>query len=945
MLAMRVMTFASSLVATAFFLFSTLVYAVGPDPARDWRSAETAHFRLHFEARHRAQAQYVAALAERIHLRVTRWLDWIPNSKTEVVIADFTDQANGFASPLPYNTVYLFLAPPDDGELLQNDEWLKLVFTHEYIHIVHLDKASGTPLGLRSVFGRFPFLFPNLLQPTWLVEGLAVYGESSPAEKLGRLKNSQFEALLRVEAEKGFLTLREVNADGRALPLNRAYLYGAYFYDFLAERYGEGAILGLVAGYSDNLLPFRVLSNPEAVTGKPMDVLWEEFLAYLRHRLAAQRAALQVFPASQGERVLTAPDIGALAQGPDGSLYAVRYDGLTSARLVRRSPGGALESIAQVARNARIDVSVNGQVLIVQPEVYGEHDYFNDLYLLREGILSNLERLTHGGRMREVVWLREGESGRGGGFAALRRDANGASSLWQLAANGEPLVELYRAAPDEALLGLAAHPKQQALVFVSLQRGVWRVIEWTPAGTKVLLADSAVKSSPRYASDGEALLLLADYDHVPNLWQLRKGGDQAYELSLLTHTHTAITGLSGTARNKGIYLTTVVAEGDAVHQLGEPFVPIITRVQTPSAELAKPISETSAQPASLLREERSYSAWPSLLPHSWFPLLQAADGAVIIGAFVFGADVLGVHQYVATPMVELTQGEALGAFSYLYDQRFALSASRQLEVEATTGGQRKEIAAYIVDDHLQALALLPHTRREWRVFAGLGAALDRSRLKVVGGDALRFQDEQLAGLVVGYDSRRVEWLSEGPSQGLSLMLVAEQGMRQSEFPGRAWHLSAGAFLPVGNTVLAARWRAGRADEDAEPFSVGGIAFVPDLPRLNQRRFGLRGYDGGAQRGRRMRLGTLEWRLPLADIDRHLMLPPAGINRLSATLFIEAGSAWSGEAAPKDLRSRGVELLGEIKLGYRLPLDTRLGYVEALDQPRDKRLYLTLGRAF
>lgn len=934
---MRRNEFAPKLLGFLLLLLAPAAHALGPDPARDWRSAETAHFRVHFESRHREQAERVAELAEGIHPRVTRWLDWMPRSKTEVVLADFMDQANGFATPLPYNTIYLFLSSPDEGELLQNNEWLKLVFTHEYTHIVHLDKAAGTPLALRSVFGRFPFLFPNVWQPTWLIEGLAVYAESSPAEKLGRLRNSPFEALMRIEAEKGFLSLREINADGRGLPRNRAYLYGAYFHDFLTERYGGNAVPGMVAAFSDNLLPFRVHSNPQAVTGKSMDVLWDEFLAYLKQRFAVQRAALQAAPERQGAAVFSAPDLGAIAQASDGTVYVVRHDGLTEPELLRRTGNGDFKSITRVARTARVDVSSDGQVLVVQPEVIDEHDYYNDLHVLRDGAL---ERLTVGGRWREVVWL--GSSGQAGGFAGLRREADGGSALWRLDAKGVAETELYRAAAGESLLGLAAQPNGSALAFVSLQRGIWRLLEWTPEGVRVRLADSAIKFQPRYANDGEALLFLADYDNVPNLWRLDRREDGAPELSSLTHTHTAVIGLSSPA-SEGVYLKTLGPTGETLNHLPEPLSPISTRPVEPAGTTPPP--SPPAAPDASLSAERSYSPWPSLLPRSWFPVLQIADGAVIAGAFVFGSDILGVHQYVATPLVELTQGEALGELSYLYDQRFAVSAARRLHVEATTGGRQKEIAAYTIDDHVQALALLPHTRREVRTFVGIGGALDRSDFKVVDGGHVRFQDERLLGLVVGYDSRKTQWLSEGPSQGAVFSLIAEQGLAGSDFPGAVQHVAASGFVPLGETVLAGRLRFGRADADAEGFSLGGIegVFLQDLPQLNQRSFGLRGYDGSAQQGLQMRLGTLEWRVPLADIDRHAMLPPIGINRLSATLFVEAGSAWAS-GGPNDLRSRGVELLGEIKLGYRLEIDARLGYVEALDGLQDKRVYLTVGRA-
>src|SRR5688572_22090476 len=147
------------------------------DPALAWRTLETANFAVHFADRHRVQARAVAAAAERLLPPVTTLLRWKPADRIQVVVLDSADFANGLASPLPFNFTMIFLAPPDEGELLQNREWLDLVLVHELFHIVHLDMARGPALGLRRVFGRVPFFFPNGLQPRWITEGLAVHAE------------------------------------------------------------------------------------------------------------------------------------------------------------------------------------------------------------------------------------------------------------------------------------------------------------------------------------------------------------------------------------------------------------------------------------------------------------------------------------------------------------------------------------------------------------------------------------------------------------------------------------------------------------------------------------------------------------------------------------------------------------------------------------------------
>ena len=91
-------------------------------------------------------------------------------------------------------------------------------------------------------------------------------------------------------------------------------------------------------------------------------------------------------------------------------------------------------------------------------------------------------------------------------------------------------------------------------------------------------------------------------------------------------------------------------------------------------------------------------------------------------------------------------------------------------------------------------------------------------------------------------------------------------------------------------------------------------------------------------------------MPIVDIDRHGMVPPFGINRLSGTVFFDIGGVWAvGANGPAQYRrGAGLELRGETKLLYALPLDLRLGVGRALDPiPGRGRTqgYLTITQSF
>jgi hypothetical protein len=884
------------------------------DPGLRWRTLESVNFAVHFPEPHRAQARIVAAAAERILPSLTGLLSWQPRSRIQVVVLDSADFANGFASPVPFNYTMVFLSPPDEGSLVQNREWLDLVLTHELFHLVHLDKARSAPLGLRSVFGRLPFLFPNALQPRWIVEGLAVHAESDARLAYGRLGNSHFEGMMRAEAGRGFLSIAEINAGGRGFPLNRDYLYGGYFFAFLQARYGEKAVTDFVESYSDNIIPFRVHSNPLVVTQKSMDDLWTEYQRWLEARFAAKVASPQEGQVLERAFSLTSPALGA-----DGTRWYVRADGWTRPKLVRQPPGAEAAAIRSIEEDSRLFASADGGVMLAEPEICRNYNYYYDLGRVADD--GSLKPLTRCSRARFAAPL-------GGERVIVLRVESGQAQVATL--EGEVL---YRAAPGESLTGLAA--RAGGVVVTSLRDGRWSLIEIAAGRARVLLSDQAIKHSPRFG-DRDELFFIADYGKVFNVWSLDRGG----QLSRWTQSAHGVRDISAPQRGE-ILLTTIEAEGDALRLYRLPDAPL------EQLSALAPAQSTATPMASLDLPDRSYSPWRSLLPRSWLPLIEIADGAVKLGVTTFGQDALGLHQYSISPVVEVTQGELLGTAVYIYDTRHALIGLRQMTVNASSGG---EIEAYTTQESGQWISTWRYLKLASRFYWGLGGALERETRHVVGGPSTSPQDERVLGLVAGIDTRRSHWYSEGPSHGLQLRLFAEtsRGLHGT-FTGDVYRADVRAHFPLGPTVLSLRWNEATGEDSAEPFQLGGSDsdFATLLPVLNQRTFALRGYNSGEPvlTGPRARVATVELRVPLSDIDRHAMVPPVGLNRVAMNLFYDVGAAWPHGADPDYYRGIGVELMSEVRLGYLLGADLRLGIADGLDGPGKTTVYLRLGRSF
>lgn len=933
---------------------SSLSAAVSHRAGLEWSSMESKHFQVHFHQGLEGSAHKVLTVAEAVHTRLSAFLEWQPEERTEIVLTDEYDVSNGYASPYPANRMTLFLSAPDEINGLEDyDDWLELVFTHEYLHILHLDKASGTPQYLRGLFGRFLLLFPNMFQPSWFIEGLATYTETDLARGVGRGQSSYYDMLMRMETLHGLKPLRQINQPIASWPMGTVpYLYGVYFYQFLADRYGEEKIKQLVDNYSSNLIPFRINTNTRRVLGKDLDQLWSEFGAYLDERYQKQQD--QSAQGVNGGRPLTDSGYfdGPLAQGPDGTLYYIDYDATRRPALMRLVQDGKPERLAEVGFRSRIALHPQQGLLLAQPEVCDNAAYYYDLYRYDlDG--GHKRRLTQCGRYRMAVWSPDGNqiiavhnTGGENALHLLDSDGHRVAVLWQ-GSHGEVVSHIDWSPDGNKLVASLWRPGQGwDLALFNLETKDWTALTHTVA----------IENHPHFDRSGQHVIFSADYDGIYDIYRMTVSNGQIEKL-------TDVIG--------GAFYPQISADGSRLTYVGYSATGFDLYRQTLEEhplQRVKPEQGSGAlspapSPPVTVSKPHAYSPSHSLRPTWWFPSIYVDKDYTEIGFITAGNDTLQRHNYAVGLAYDAQNQWGYGSLDYIYD-RFTpilkLHADNSYEMWRDTNDVLLKVRAY---RNYQAEVVLPWITNDSRWSLHLGAGEESSDDERVEDPAwaeptLR---DRLAGMALVYNSAMEFPRGISRVDGREVMVTGEDSdvISGSDYRGRVYSLDWKEFLRLGGAnVLGLRLVGAEGEEGSRPFRLGGIVDTNPLPQIfdtpaanspfNRRKYALRGYEEGLQQltGNHMRLASLEWRFPVMRVERGWMSPPLGLHQLHGTLFTETGTAWfAGQAKDDYYSSYGVEFKADTILFYSLMARLSLGYAHGVDAIGEDQYYLRLGGGF
>jgi len=369
-----------------------------------------------------------------------------------------------------------------------------------------------------------------------------------------------------------------------------------------------------------------------------------------------------------------------------------------------------------------------------------------------------------------------------------------------------------------------------------------------------------------------------------------------------------------------------------------------------------------------------FSALRSALPRFWLPV---AFGDTALGTFVgittLGFDAVNRHTYLIDLAYDFAHGRWAGDLNYSYaglgNPVINLDVVRdwdytgRIAVRDSAGNITDLFKSYEREDRVTLMSVL--SNRRWRHSAALQLGVEGVELHrgILGNVRFRDPRDRMMGVVAG--------LGLGNDRAPAFAISLEDGARASTFGRRRFELnpssgndasyneyfgSGAAYKSIdwfgfAHQVVALRGSGlVRTGTGTGPESVGGI--VDFLP--------VRGFNKDERIGYKAWSASLEYRLPLALIGRGSKLRPFFLDRLSLSLFSDAGNATCSAAQRQlysscagnpsrptsTLVSAGAELNANAALLTFFPVWLRGGFAVPLQgSARSAQWYLTFGQAF
>ena len=975
------------IVLTAIALCTASAYAQRIAPDESWRTLDTEHFRVTFPAHLEDLGRRAAERAEWAHARLSEQFIDAPRGIIDLVLTDHIDVSNAFANPWPSNRIIIFARPPIDSfGLAYFDDWLELAVVHELTHIFHIDRP-GRYSWLYKPFGRVP-VFPAIATPLWNIEGIATWYESA-LTGTGRVHGTFHKMVLRTAALEGrFESIGQAGGNSPQWPGGtRAYAYGSLFFEHLIQKYGRDRMIAFVKAVEKQWIPYRLNAAGRNAFGTTLTNEWKAWADTQRTAAAELDTHLVKFGAitepeaiTRGARYASHPKVS-----PDGkTLYYIRSDGRSDARLVSAQLDGGGESTVSLINGTTFAFAPNGDIVFAQFDFAGPHRIFSDLYRVTPG--SDVRRITTHARLTAP-------SVSPAGWAVAVAEGGGTNGLAQVNLSNGIIETLVSPDPDIHWAYPAISPDGRWIAATRWTQGHHDIVLLNARGNLVreVTRDRALDFAPSWSANGQWLVWASDRSGIPNILAAKIDNGQVSPPVMLTNLRTGAAYPSVDPSGRWLYFSAYHVNGWEIERI--PFNPTAAP-PAPRADATHTVTEIANRPRGRAEGQvRAYSPLETLRPYYWLPIIndpiavpahRKGETAIprtevlgtSIGARTSGIDLVRRHEYeigahIFLPIKSSSSGRSAGDLSYRYNglgnPSLGLSLSQNWDEDGARLYQKSTDAPietfFVLERERRASAsmTLVKSRARSRTSLTVSGGLVREDREVLDSalqttDRVRLDDPRstLGELSVRFSATnaRSHAFQMGAATGTSFSVRVR---RRHDLSPNSNDRSVNDFRGTIRTymrlphwfpgrqfaapVLALRTSAGASrgpGSDNGYFDIGGAESIT---------FPVRGYDTSTRSGQHAWSASLEYRAPLALENRGLVALPIHYNRIFWTFFADAANTFGSDTSQsRPLLSAGTEIIIDYYVLYSA-IRYRLGVAYRFTDPEGVGYYVRVGTSF
>lgn len=898
------------------------------DPRRSWYTLETDNFSIHFSVKGAlteeriAFAQEVAAVAEEVRKTFQDSIGVIPAGKVHLIVADFFDSYNGWATPLPSNTITIIPTPPA-GSKTNDDHWLRTLLLHEYSHIIQMDQAHGVNNFLRRIFGKI--VLPNALLPTWLLEGYAVYNETRFGN-FGRLRSAEWQMMLRAAIQEDkFLPIDRCgsyflqNYPGALAP----YLYGSWFFEYIARKQSNLSWERFNLSNSRQL-PFFENRTAKGILDGGFPFLWKKWQTELGHWADSIEKELKKLPIITNLKQLTYEGYNisspcwsrngvevyylSFTEREEPAIKALNLGTLTTTVLYRGRVSGSLTT------------SSDGRWLGFTQTTLKENGYEENNIFLYEFETGKVRQLTFGERTQDPDFASDTNL-----LVYVRNTLEKSELVILDLASGESRVIC-----EGENKTIYHHPKFSPggrLIAV----GVWRpggyadieLIDLKTGWTIPITEDRANDLFPTWSRTGKFLFFVSDRSGVYNLYAYgacpeRSRGVESKKLYRCTNVLYGVFEPAISPDNRKIALVSYSGNG---YNIG--VIDLRVKDWWEAEEFKDPYPERGQEPVAVKGELYYYNPYPSLLPKFWLPWLSYTNKEKEVGGFTLGWDVLQFHNYWTIAGYRLNTRTPFFQFGY---ESHRYRPVIQIDGDFMAELQKGRIGCY-----------LPFFTTRWSQSLGLG---------------VNWQNKaDIANLMFdgfwGFNNSRTFRFCVAPVQGRRVGIFTDAEIKPAAGQRNRIRLLGYWAEYIGRPPASWSGRIkltfGSAFGDTSRFSAFQLSNTAGL-------FTVRGYPStqALPSGSNILTAGIQFRTPFFWSERGIGTAPVFFRNLNGAIFWDAGlavpsfrSCWQKPELIPWRTGVGVELRFDFLLGHYLPISFATGGAIGLTPKFSHQFFLRL----